>query len=338
MDKLESNKFVLYKTADGKINVNVVLKDENIWLTQKGMAELFDVGQPAIAKHLINIYNEEELIKKSTYSKMEWVQKEGKRNVKRQVEAYNLDVIIAVGYRVNSKAATKFRQWATGILKEYIIKGFALDDERLKNPPKFGKDYFKEVLTRIKDIRTSEYRVYKQILDIFEATSVDYNSQSEEAYTFFKIVQNKLHFAITGKTAAELIFEKVNSNKDNMGLTNWKSAPNGKLYKYDVSIAKNYLSKEELEKLKDLTNIFLDIAETETKEQKILTMCDWIDITDELLKYRKKDILVGSGKISNKMAVEKARNEYEIFKVKQDEEYISGMDLLYEKYLKEDIE
>ena len=329
---MEKNKNeVLIYEDENNIRVEVFYEDENVWLTQTQIAELFKKSVSTINEHIKNIYRDKELIELDTMKKFGISE-----FAKKPTNYYNLDMIISVGYRVNSKIGIAFRRWATEVVKSYLIKGFAMDDERLKNPPKFGKDYFKELLTRIKDIRTSEYRMYKQILDIFEVTSTDYNSKSEEAYTFFKIVQNKLHFAITGKTAAELIFERADSYKENMGLTNWKSAPDGKLYKYDVSIAKNYLNEKELEKLRDLTNIFLDIAEMETKEQKIFTMHDWINITDDLLRYRKKEILLGSGKVSNKVAIEKAHKEYEIFKVRQDEQYISGMDILYEKYLKEE--
>ncbi len=330
----ESN-ILLYETDEGKINVDVILKDETIWLTQKSMADLFDVNVPAINKHLINIYNEGELCKDSTVSKMEIVRKEGNRNVNRELEFYNLDAIIAVGYRVNSKRATKFRIWATKILKDYMIKGFAIDVEKMKNGPKFGKDYYDELLQAIKEIRLSERRQYQKITDVFESTSVDYNKNSDEAYTFFKIVQNKLHYAITGKTAAELIYERVDCEKIHMGLTSWKNSPDGKIMKYDISIAKNYLEKDELDRLNDLTNLFLDVAETEAKEQKLMTMNDWIEVADDLLKYRKKKVLNDSGKISYKQAMEKAENEYEKFRIKQDREYISSMDEMYKRYLEE---
>ncbi len=331
MDNKTTN-FLIYETTNDTVNVEVILKDENIWLTQKNMANLFDVEQPAIAKHLKNIFLSKELIKNSVYSILEYTASDGKIY---NTSFYNLDAIIAVGYRVNSKKATQFRIWATSVLKDYIIKGYKLDKERLKNGSKFGKDYFDELLTEIKEIRTSEYRVYKKILDIFEVTSVDYNRDSDEAYTFFKIVQNKLHYAITGKTAAELIFERVDSTKNHMGLTTWKKAPKGKIQKYDVSIAKNYLNKEELKKLENLTEMFLITAENETIENHILTMKDWIEITNDLLKYRKKSILQNNGKITHKKAIDKAYSEYEIFKVKQDCEYISSMEELYIKYFKE---
>ncbi len=333
MNKLKESKFLLYETEDGKISVDVILKDETIWLSQKSMAELFDVQIPDINKHLNNIYNEFELNRDSTISKMEIVQKEGNRNVKRNIEFYNLDAIIAVGYRVNSKKATQFRIWATKVLKDYMIKGFAIDKERLENGPKFGKDYFDELLEIIREIRTSERRAYQKITDIFENCSSDYSKNSEEAFTFFKIVQNKLHFAITGKTAAELIMERVDSSKPHMGLTTWKKSPDGKILKSDVIIAKNYLNQDEMKKLERLTNLFLDYAEDMALEEQVMTMKDWINATDDLLKLRKKKILQDSGKVSHDMAVEKAEKEYEVFRVKQDQEYISSMDTLYERYL-----
>lgn len=330
----ESN-IVLYETEDGKVNVDVILKDETIWLTQKSMAELFDVNSQAITKHLQNIFQEGELNKNLTCSKMEQVQKEGSRSVKRNMEFYNLDAIIAVGYRVNSKKATQFRIWAINVLKEYMIKGFKIDVERMKNGPKFGRDYYDELLETIKEIRLSERRLYQKITDIFEATSVDYNKDSEEAYTFFKIVQNKLHFSITGYTAAELIYERANAKKEHMGLTNWKNSPDGKIMKYDVSVAKNYLNKEEIKKLESLTTLFLDYAEDMANEQNLMTMQSWIDVTDNLLKFRKKEILTHSGSISHKKAIEKANQEYEKFRIKQDKEYVSSMDEMYKRYLSE---
>ena len=332
----ESN-IILYETEKGKVNIDVLIQDETIWLTQKNIAELFDVNVPAINKHLNNIYQDGELIKDSTISKMEIVQKEGNRNVKRNVDFYNLDAIIAVGYRVNSKKATKFRIWATDILKEYIIKGFKIDKERMKNGSKFGKDYYDELLETIREIRLSERRLYQKITDIFE-TSIDYNKDSKEAYAFFKIVQNKLHYAITNHTAAELIFERANSNKKHMGLTNWKNSPNGKIMKYDVSIAKNYLNEEEIKKLENLTTLFLDYAEDMANEHNLMTMQKWIDATDDLIKFRKKQLLSNSGCISHKKAVEKATDEYEKYRVKQDREFISSMDEMYNKYLKEQLE
>ncbi len=336
MDKqLAETNFIIYENEDGDVVVDVVLKDETVWITQKGMAELFGVKVPAISKHLDNIYLDKELIFESTVSKMEIVRKEGNRNVKRNLEFYNLDAIIAVGYRVNSKKATQFRIWATQILKDYMIKGFVIDKEKMKNGPKFGKDYFDELLETIKEIRLSERRQYQKITDIFESTSANYNAESEEAYTFFKIVQNKLHYAITGKTAAKLIYERVDASAIHMGLTNWKNSPNGKIYKYDIRIAKNYLNEKEMKDLERLTISFLDYAEDMAYEHKVMTMKDWIDATNDLLKFRKKQVLNHSGKISHKQAITKANEEYEKYRIKQDEEYISSMDKMYQKYLKE---
>lgn len=327
----ESN-IILYETDDGKINVDVILKDETIWLTQKSMAELFDVDRTVITKHLKNIFLEQELSKDTVCAKFAHTANDGKNY---QTEFYNLDAIIAVGYRVNSKKATQFRIWATSVLKEYIIKGFKIDKERMKNGPKFGKDYYDELLETIKEIRLSERRLYQKITDLFEATSIDYNKDSKEAYTFFKIVQNKLHYAITGHTAAELIYNRVNSEKEHMGLTNWKNSPNGKIMKYDVSIAKNYLNDEEIKKLESLTTLFLDYAEDMANEQNLMTMQKWITATDDLLKFRKKDLLIHLGSVSHKQAIEKANKEYEKFRIKQDQEYVSSMDEMYKRYLEE---
>lgn len=251
----ESN-ILLYETDEGKINVDVILKDETIWLTQKSMAEVFECSSDNISLHLKNIFKENELDRNSTTEIFSVVRKKGNRNVNRELEFYNLDAIISVGYRVNSKKATKFRIWATKIIKEYMIKGFAIGVEKMKNGPKFGKDYYDELLQTIKEIRLSERRQYQKITDVFETTSIDYNKDSEEAYTFFKIVQNKLHYAITGKTVAELIYERVDSCKIHMGLTTWKNSPDGKIMKYYIGIAKNYLNEEELKKMERLTISF----------------------------------------------------------------------------------
>ena len=334
-ENMNESNILLYETEEGKVNVDVILKDETIWLTQKSMADLFECSSDNISLHLKNIFKDNELDKRLTTEVFSVVRKEGNRSVNRELEFYNLDAIIAVGYRVNSKKATKFRIWATKILKDYMIKGFAIDVEKMKNGPKFGKDYYDDLLQTIKEIRLSERRQYQKITDIFEATSVDYNKDSDEAYTFFKIVQNKLHYAITGKTAAELIYERVDSEKLNMGLTSWKNSPNGKIMKYDISIAKNYLNEDELKKLNNLTTLFLDYAEDMAEEHQIMTMKDWIKETDELIKFRKKNVLSDSGRISQEKAIEKAENEYEKFRVKQDKEYISSMDEMYKRYLEE---
>ena len=329
---MEDNNLIIYKNSEGNIIVDAIYKDETLWLSQKGMSKVFEVGVPAISKHLKNIFEENELIKNSVVSKMEITAEDGKNY---NTEVYNLDAIIAVGYRINSKKATEFRIWATKILKEYITKGFALNDERFIRGNKYDSKYFDELLERIKIIRVSERMAYQKITDLFIATSTDYNPRSEEAYTFFKIVQNKLHFAISGHTAAELIYTRANSNKDNMGLTSWKNSPDGLIYKYDVVVAKNYLTEEELNKLNDLTNMFLVFAEDEAKERHVMTMNDWINATDDLLKFRRKQVLKDSGKISHKQAVEKTENEYEKYRVIQDQRYISSMDKFYNKYLEE---
>lgn len=334
-ENMNESNILLYETEEGKVNVDVILKDETIWLTQKSMADLFECSSDNISLHLKNIFKDNELDKRLTTEVFSVVRKEGNRSVNRELEFYNLDAIIAVGYRVNSKKATKFRIWATKILKDYMIKGFAIDVEKMKNGPKFGKDYYDDLLQTIKEIRLSERRQYQKITDIFEATSVDYNKDSDEAYTFFKIVQNKLHYAITGKTAAELIYERVDSEKLNMGLTSWRNSPNGKIMKYDINIAKNYLNEDELKKLNNLTTLFLDYAEDMAEEHQIMTMKDWIKETDELIKFRKKNVLSDSGRISHEKAIEKAENEYEKFRVKQDKEYISSMDEMYKRYLEE---
>lgn len=329
---MEDNNLIIYKNSEGNIIVDAIYKDETLWLSQKGMSKVFEVGVPAISKHLKNIFEEKELDKSAVISKMEITAEDGKNY---NTEVYSLDAIIAVGYRINSKKATEFRIWATKILKEYMTKGFALNDERFIKGNKYDSKYFDELLERIKTIRVSERMAYQKITDLFIATSTDYDPKSEEAYTFFKIVQNKLHFAISGYTAAELIYSRANSKKAHMGLTNWKNSPDGLIYKYDVRVAKNYLNEEELNKLNDLTNMFLVFAEDEAKERHVMTMNDWIKSTDDLLQFRRKQILKDSGRISHKQAVEKAENEYEKYRIIQDQKYISSMDEFYNKYLEE---
>lgn len=334
---MEDN-LLIYKNNEGKVVVDAIYKDETLWLSQKGMSKVFDVGVSAISKHLKNIFDENELDEKVVISKMESTTMHGAIEGKTQtseINMYNLDAIIAVGYRVNSKKATEFRIWATKVLKEYMIKGFALNDDRFINGNKYDAKYFDELLERIKIIRVSERMSYQKITDLFIATSSDYNSMSDEAYTFFKIVQNKLHYAISGHTAAELIYERVNSGKEHMGLTTWKNSPDGLIYKYDVVVAKNYLNEEELNNLNDLTNLFLVFAEDEAKQKKIMTMKDWINATDDLLKFRRKDILDNSGYISHKEAILKAEEEYEKYRIIQDQKYISSMDEFYNRYLNE---
>lgn len=328
----EKNNLLIYKNKDGNIIVDAIYKDETLWLTQKAMSKVFDCSIDNISLHLKNIFKDKELNENSVTEESSITASDGK---KYKTKMYNLDAIIAVGYRINSKKATEFRIWATEILKEYMTKGFALNDERFINGNKYDMKYFDELLERIKTIRVSERMSYQKITDLFIATSTDYNPKSEEAYIFFKIVQNKLHFAISGHTAAELIYSRADSNRKHMGLTNWKNSPDGLIYKYDVSIAKNYLNEEELNKLNDLTNMFLVFAEDEAKERHIMTMQDWINATDDLLKFRRKNILKHSGNISHKQAVEKAESEYEKYRIIQDQEYISSMDEFYNKYLEE---
>lgn len=327
------NNIVFYTDEENNAKVEVILHNENVWLNIDSLTKLFKIDRTGITRHINNIYKDEELEEDSTCAKIAHM---GNNNKQQYItKYYNLDMIISIGFRVNSKPAIKFRTWANKIIKEYMIKGFALNDDRFISGNKFDTKYFDELLERIKTIRVSERMFYQKIMDLFIATAVDYNKDSEEAYTFFKIIQNKLHYAITGKTAAELIFARVDSEKAHMGLTSWKNSPDGLIYKYDVGIAKNYLQKEELEKLNDLTNLFLDVAETEAKEQKTMTMSKWIDVADDLLKYRKKNILKDAGKISHKQATQKANEEYEKFRIKQDKEYISSMDQMLNKYLKE---
>ena len=329
---MQENDLIIYKNSDGDIIVDAIYKDETLWLSQKGMSKVFECSTDNISLHLKHIFQDNELNKDSVTEKCSLTADDGK---KYNTTIYSLDAIIAVGYRVNSKKATEFRIWATKILKEYMIKGFALNDERFIKGNKYDSKYFDELLERIKIIRVSERMSYQKITDLFIATSTDYNSNSEEAYTFFKIVQNKLHYAISGHTAAELIYSRVNSEKEHMGLTNWKNSPDGLIYKYDVAIAKNYLNEEELKKLKDLTNLFLTFAEDEAKQRHVMTMKDWINTTDELLKFRRKEVLQNRGNISHKQAVEKAESEYEKYRVMQDQNYISSMDEFYNKYMEE---
>ena len=323
--------FLLYKNANNQVKVDVLLKDETIWLNQKQLAELFSVQVPAIAKHISNILDDGEL-SKSTISKMETVQKEGSREVKRNIEYYNLDMIIAVGYRVNSKQATHFRIWATNVLKEYIIKGFVMDDERLKSPHNpFGKDYFEEQLARIRDIRSSERRFYQKITDIYAQCSADYDAENNMTQNFFATVQNKLHWAIVGETAAEIIYNRVDSQKDNMGLTNWKNAPKGHIRKTDVGIAKNYLSEKELEFFNRIVTMYLDFAEMQAQRQVAMKMEDWINKLDAFLTFTEYDILEHQGKVSHKVALVLAHDEYEKYRVMQDKLLISDFDKLLGK-------
>jgi hypothetical protein len=327
-------KIVLYQTENGNVTAKVFFEDENFWLTQKAMGELFDVDVRTVNDHLKNIYKSGELLEDSTIRKFRIVQKEGNRNVTRTPFFYNLDAIISVGYRVNSQKATQFRIWATNTLKEFIIKGFVLNDEQLKNGKQFGKDYFDELLEKIREIRASERRAYQKITDVFEQCSSDYRKDAEETQLFYAFVQNKLHFAVTGNTAAEIIYSRADSDKPTMGLTTWKDSPGGKILKTDIKIAKNYLNQEEISKLDRLVVMFIDFAEMRALNHKLMEMKDWIEWIDKFLTFTDQEILETDGKISHEMALAKANIEYEKFRVKQDREYISEFDKAFAKYLK----
>ena len=333
-DLANRGEILLYSDDSGKEFINVVFEDETFWLTQKAMAELFDVNVPAVSKHLQNIYEENELTRDATISKMETVQQEGERQVKRMVEFYNLDAIIAVGYRVNSKKATRFRQWATKTLKEYIQKGFVLNDEMMKNGRPFGKDYFDELLERIREIRASERRAYQKIADVFEQCSYDYDKNSETTKAFYAFVQNKLHYAVTGKTAAELISQRATLDSPTMGLTTWKGAPDGKILKSDALVAKNYLNQKELSRLNRLVTMFIDYAELMAEDEQLMSMQDWLKETDRFLTNNRRQVLDGKGRISREAAVKKVSGIYEEFRKRQDADYISEFDRQTEKYLK----
>jgi len=325
MSDAQKQQIIFYKTAKNTISIEVFLQDETLWLSQKKIAELFGVVENNITYHIKEIYNSWELEQWPTAQKIWVVQNEWWRQVKRQIDSYNLDMIIAVGYRINSKQATQFRIRATNILKEYIIKWFVMDDERLKNGKHFGKDYYEELLERIKEIRASERRFYQKITDIY-ATAVDYDKDSDLTKLFFATVQNKLHYAITGNTASEIIYNRADSSQNNMWLTSWKTSPDGKIIKTDVSIAKNYLTEEEIKKLNILVNAYLDLAEVFAMDQIPMTMKDRKERLDEFLKLSRKDILEWAGKITAQLAKEKAEEEYQTFRPLQDQNYLSDFD------------
>jgi hypothetical protein len=330
----QPSRVVLYQGADGKVTVNVLFAKDNFWLPQKVMADLFGVKPPAISKHLKNIFESGELSPAATVSKMETVQTEGDREVVREVDYYNLDAVIAVGYRVNSLKATHFRIWATNTLREFIVKGFVLNDTLLKNGRAFGRDYFDELLEKIREIRASERRAYQKIADVFEQCSSDYRKHSEETQLFYKIVQNHLHFATAGKTAAEIVHEPADSEKPFMGLTTWKNGPHGKLLKSDVGVAKNYLNQAEVEKLNRLVTMFIHFAEMRALNRKVMTMQDWLEQVKRFLDFNEQQVLENAGLISHEMALLKAHGEYEKYRVKQDREYLSDFDQAFARYLK----
>ena len=319
---------LFYSDENGQTKVEVLLQNENVWLNVNAIAALFDVQRPAIVKHINNIYKDEELSKELTCSILEQIQIEGTRSVKRQKEYYNLDMIISIGFRVNSKKAIKFRSWANEIIKDYMIQGFALDDDRFMKARKSDQEYFKRLLERIKLIRTSERMFYQKITDIFAECSIDYDKNSDIAKEFYATVQNKFHYAITGNTAAEIIYNRVDSNKANMGLTNWDKSPDGKILKSDVSIAKNYLDEKEIKNLNNLVNLFLDIAEKNAERNLSMSMSDWKNEVETSLKLFHYEVLEGKGKISAEKAKQKAENEYEKYKVIQDKKFVSDFDKL----------
>ena len=325
---------LLYENGGEKEFVSVVFQDETFWLTQSGMAELFDCSTDNISLHLKNIYAEEELTPEATTEKISVVRQEGSRQVRRTLDHYNLDAIIAVGYRVNSKKATRFRQWATKTLKEYIQKGFVLNDELMKNGRPFGRDYFDELLERIREIRASERRAYQKIADVFEQCSYDYDKNSETTRAFYSFVQNKLHFAVTGKTAAELIAERATLDSPTMGLTTWKGAPDGKILKSDTLEAKNYLNEKEMSRLNRLVTMFIDYAELMAEDEQLMSMEDWLHETDRFLTNNRRNVLEGKGHISREAAVKKVSDIYAQFRKKQDADYISEFDRAMERYLK----
>lgn len=306
--------FILYQLPDEEGKVQVVIKDETIWTTQKAMAQLFDVNIPAISKHLKNIFDEGELSPDATVSKMEIVQMEGEREVKRETSFYSLDAIIAVGYRVSSVRATRFRQWVTKILNEYIRKGFVLDDERLKQGTAiFGKDYFRELLERVRSIRASERRIWQQITDIYAECSIDYDRQAQTTRDFYAMIQNRFHYAIMGQTAAEIIYANADHTKENMGLTTWKNAPDGRILKSDVGIAKNYLPEQKIRQLERAVTGFFDYIEDLIERENTFNMEQFSASVNEFLSFRRYKILPDKGHISAQQAKEKAENEYDIF-------------------------
>ena len=331
--QVTTHDFLIYRDDDNDVKVNVLLINKDIWLTQDLIAELFGVARSTITDHINNILKSGELKEETSVGISD--ESSGGRKPK----LYNLDMIIAVGYRVNSKKATNFRIWATKVLREYLITGVVMDDERLKNPNYiFGEDYFERTLERIRNIRSSERRFYQKITDIY-STSVDYDKDSETTKDFFKTVQNKLHYAVTGNTAAEIIYNRVDAEKEHMGLTNWKESPDGPIYRYDVDVAKNYLNEKELKDLNRIVTMYLDYAEYQAENHNAMTMNDWVDRLNAFLRFNGKEILKNVGKISQKVAQELAYKEYDKYKLNQDKLYVSDFDkFLEEVKLLEDID
>ena len=316
--------FMFYRSSDGDTNIAVVLEGENIWVTQKNMSGIFGTTRENITMHLRNIFNSNELDENSVSKEILHTAEDGKNY---KTRFYNLDSIISVGYRINTQKATEFRIWATNVLKNYLVKGFVLDNDRLKQGKTlFGKDYFEDLIEQIREIRASERRFYQKITDIYAQCSIDYNPKSETTITFYKTVQNKLHWAITGNTASEIIVNRADADKENMGLTTWKNSPKGKILKSDISIAKNYLSKKEVSELNRLVELYLNFAELQAERNIPMKMNEWIVILDSFLKLNQYDILSNAGKISHQKALEKSAKEYEKFRVIQDQKYLSDFD------------
>lgn len=326
MDEIKNTGNILFYTSEeGEINLGVIFGDETVWLSQLQMTELFQRDKSVISKHIKNIFEEEELERDSVVANFATTASDGKVY---NVDYYNLDMIIAVGYRVRSKQGTLFRKWATKVLKDFVIKGFVLDDERLKNGSKFGKDYFDELLERIREIRASERRFYQKITDIYSECSIDYSKGSDITKRFYATVQNKLHWAVIGNTAAEIVANRADSNKPKMGLKTWKNSPDGKILKRDISVAKNYLDEKEISELNRIVNMYLDYAENQAKKQIPMKMQDWINKLNAFLQFNEYEVLENAGKISRKVAKEIAEKEYEKFRVIQDAEYKSDFDKL----------
>jgi hypothetical protein len=311
-----SGEIVLFQSADGQTKIQVRIQEETVWLSQRGMAELYQVSVKTVNEHLINIYDERELSEAATIRKFRIVQTEGNRRVERQVDHYSLDAILAVGYRVRSARGTQFRRWATTQLGEYLVKGFVMDDERLKAGRAVGRDYFDDLLLRIRDIRASERRFYQKVTDIY-ATSIDYDPRAELTETFYATVQNKLHWAIHGQTAAEVVVSRADATKSNMGLTSWKNSPEGPIRKVDIAIAKNYLNHEELTALNRVVTMYLDYAENQAAKRISMHMADWIKKLDDFLKFNEHNILTHAGKVSQGLAQEHAENEFEKYEVER---------------------
>ena len=327
-DKLigNENNILFYNDEDGNTQIEVLLENEDVWLNTEALSTLFNIDRSGIVRHINNIYKDEELSENSTCAKIAHVGNDGKQTY--NTKYYNLDMIISIGFRVNSKKAIKFRTWANKIIKDYMVQGFALNDERFMKARKLDQEYFKRLLERIKLIRTSERMFYQKITDIFADCSIDYDKNSETAITFYKTIQNKFHFAITGQTAAEIIYNRVDAKKDNMGLTTWENSPDGKILKSDIIIAKNYLEEKEIKNLNNLVNLFLDIAENNAERNIAMYMDDWKNEVENALKVFHYEVLDGKGKVSHEMAKDKAFSEYEKYKVIQDNNYVSDFDKL----------